>query len=182
MFRSTTNPSSSASLIHATRHSVLATAVCKSPHQYPFKGLTIPLFSYSCALFRTTQETIPNRFYAFRTLCAKHPGWGSRLATRHSFTLSGVEEPLATIFPRINTCKTASKQTTLTTFRMNTYAKPRGEGLLLLTRMWESHSWLSSWKFHEQRRRLTHTGLHGRWLIASLRMVQCDKVRGLYEA
>ena len=32
----------------------------------------------------------------------------------------------ATTF-RINTCKSVSKQTTLTTFRMNTYAK-RGEG------------------------------------------------------
>jgi hypothetical protein len=27
---------------------------------------------------------------------------------------------------RINTCKSVTKQTTLTTFRMNTYAKPRG--------------------------------------------------------
>jgi hypothetical protein len=35
---------------------------------------------------------------------------------------------------RINTCKSVSKQSTLTTFRMNTYEKPRGEGVLLFTR------------------------------------------------
>lgn len=29
-------------------------------------------------------------------------------------------------FIRINTCKSVTKQTTLTPFRMNTYAKPRG--------------------------------------------------------
>src|SRR5260370_28741089 len=35
---------------------------------------------------------------------------------------------------RINTCKSVSKQTTLTLFRMNTYEKHRGVGVLLLTR------------------------------------------------
>jgi hypothetical protein len=34
----------------------------------------------------------------------------------------------------INTCKSVSKQMTLTCFRMNTYEKHRGEGVLLLTR------------------------------------------------
>src|SRR5258708_26637295 len=34
---------------------------------------------------------------------------------------------------RINTCKSVSKQTTLTFFRMNTYEKHRGVGVLLLT-------------------------------------------------
>ena len=34
---------------------------------------------------------------------------------------------LVTTF-RMNTCKSVSKQRTLTTFRMNTYAKPRGRG------------------------------------------------------
>jgi hypothetical protein len=59
----------------------------------------------------------------------------SLLVARHS--------PLANIFPTINTYKTASKQTTLCTFRMNVYAKPRGEVPLLLTRKWDSQSWLS---------------------------------------
>jgi hypothetical protein len=35
---------------------------------------------------------------------------------------------------RMNTCKSVSKQTTLTHFRMNTYEKSRGWGVLLLTR------------------------------------------------
>src|SRR5258708_18707121 len=34
---------------------------------------------------------------------------------------------------RINTCKSVSKQTTLTLFRINTYEKHRGVGVLLLT-------------------------------------------------
>src|SRR5258708_21777537 len=47
------------------------------------------------------------------------PKSSSPLATRHS--------PLALTPFRINTCKSVSKQRTLTTFRMNTYAK-QGEG------------------------------------------------------
>src|ERR1700674_66493 len=35
---------------------------------------------------------------------------------------------------RINTCKSVTKQTTLTFFRINTYEKHRGRGVLLLTR------------------------------------------------
>src|SRR6266404_5844525 len=35
---------------------------------------------------------------------------------------------------RMNTCKSVSKQKTLTPFRMNTYEKHRGVGVLLLTR------------------------------------------------
>jgi hypothetical protein len=34
---------------------------------------------------------------------------------------------------KMNTCKSVSKQMTLTTFRMNTYEKHRGRGVLLLT-------------------------------------------------
>ena len=43
----------------------------------------------------------------------------------------------ARILFRINTCKTVSKQTTLTTFRMNTYEKTGGGGA-----RWRSHFWL----------------------------------------
>ena len=39
--------------------------------------LMSPLFSYSCALFCAAQNAIPNFFSNFRTLCAKHPGWGT---------------------------------------------------------------------------------------------------------
>ena len=40
--------------------------------------------------------------------------------------------PLTTF--RMNTCKSMSKQTTLSIFRMNTYAKPRGRGAHLTKR------------------------------------------------
>src|SRR2546428_13160267 len=39
-----------------------------------------------------------------------------------------IAEDTACKLPRINTCRSASKQTTLSTFRINTYAKHRGEG------------------------------------------------------
>jgi hypothetical protein len=41
---------------------------------------------------------------------------------------------------RINTCESVSKQTTLSTFRMNTYAKPRGRGQLSLTKSRDSRA------------------------------------------
>jgi hypothetical protein len=55
----------------------------KSPHQYHSMGLTLPLFSYSYALFCTAERANPFRFIFFRALCGKHPGWGipSFLAT-----------------------------------------------------------------------------------------------------
>src|SRR5258708_38050857 len=53
-------------------------------------------------------------------------------ATSHS--LIPHPRPLASsISFGINTCKSVTKQTTLTLFRMNTYEKHRGEGVLLLT-------------------------------------------------
>jgi hypothetical protein len=47
--------------------------------------------------------------------------------------LSCKQAPAITPF-RINTCKSVSKQRTLTSFTINTYEKHRGEGVLLLTR------------------------------------------------
>jgi hypothetical protein len=56
-----------------------------------------------------------------------------RTATSHS--LIPHPRPLASsISFRINTCKSVSKQTTLTCFRINTYEKHRGEGVLVLAR------------------------------------------------
>ncbi len=43
---------------------------------------------------------------------------------------------------RINTCKSGSKQTALTFFRINTYAKTRGEGSFLIS--WSCHSSLAT--------------------------------------
>src|SRR6266849_4036668 len=50
-------------------------------------------------------------------------------ATHYPLT---THSPLTTF--RINTCKSVSKQRTLTPFRMNTYEKHRGVGVLLLTK------------------------------------------------
>src|SRR5690348_10190969 len=57
-----------------------------SPHQYHCKDFSLPLFSYSYALFCTVRSQIHCIFNALRTLCAKHPGWGMpvRVPTIHS--------------------------------------------------------------------------------------------------
>ena len=47
-----------------------------SPHQYHSMGLTLPLFSYSYALFCSGENAISILFSIFRTLWQKHPGWG----------------------------------------------------------------------------------------------------------
>src|SRR5580658_3747920 len=48
----------------------------KSAHQRHSMRLTLPLFSYSYALFCTAQNHNSFRFMFFRTLSQKHPGWG----------------------------------------------------------------------------------------------------------
>jgi hypothetical protein len=48
----------------------------ESPHQYHSMGLTLPLFSYSYALFCTMENPNSLRFISFRTRCTKHPGGG----------------------------------------------------------------------------------------------------------
>jgi hypothetical protein len=97
----------------------------------------------------------------------------SRPVARHS--------PLATISPRINTYKTASKQTTLITFRMNSYTKPQGEAQSLLTTMSGSKSWRSPRSFHSRVKPAIPAALPWTWLIASLRVAQGGKTGGLYE-
>src|SRR5712664_2574438 len=57
-----------------------------------------------------------------------------RLACLFRRVLLGAHFPSAPKSFRINTCKSLSKQTTLTLFRINTYEKHRRRGLLLLTR------------------------------------------------
>ncbi len=74
----------------------------------------------------------------------KIPTWSERVSDPCSPfpdpTVAGVCPPFSDHFLhpskpfRINTCKSVSKQTTLTFFRMNTYEKHRGVGVLLLTR------------------------------------------------
>src|SRR5260370_42269966 len=75
-----------------------------------------------CSLFATL-------FLCFQRLAAsfrKTPGWGVPCRCR-SLTASRKIFVPCKLF-RINTCKSVSKQTTLTTFRMNTYEKTVGRG------------------------------------------------------
>ena len=53
-------------------------------------------------------------------------------SSRFSLT-PGARSLISCISRRINTCKTPTKQTTSSTFRMNTYAKTQGVGPLRLT-------------------------------------------------
>src|SRR5579859_7475158 len=52
----------------------------RCPHQYHSAPLSRPLFSYSYALFCHAQNTNSRILNHLRTLCTKHPGWGSPLA------------------------------------------------------------------------------------------------------
>jgi hypothetical protein len=81
-----------------------------------------PLFSIACSLFSQNAGA----------------GWASRMLLRdtgggmsgehtHPFSRRSACGAVSTF--RINTSKSVSKQTTLTSFRMNTYEKPRGRGV-----------------------------------------------------
>ena len=70
---------------------------------------SLPLFSAACSLFsKNTRGGIP-------------PG-----KRAHPFSPRSIRAAVSTF--RINTCKSVSKQTTLTSFRINTCEKPRGRG------------------------------------------------------
>ena len=114
------------------------------------------LFSIACALFdKNTWGGIPRQHFVSCAKTQKCQSASPLLATlthslsRNSFpchsyantrddgpTLSKFFSPLATRHSprlflntfRMNTCKSVSKQGTLTPFRMNTYAKPGGRG------------------------------------------------------
>jgi len=59
------------------RLSVFDSLSFKSPHQYHSMELTLPLFSYSYALFCDGQSLKLFPFKNLRTLYAKHPGGGA---------------------------------------------------------------------------------------------------------
>jgi hypothetical protein len=70
-----------------------------------------------------------------RSVCTACPGPIGEPRSTASHSLIPLPSPVASsISFRINTCKSVSKQTTLTIFRINTYEKHRGVGVLLLTR------------------------------------------------
>lgn len=52
-----------------------------SPHQDHSRQFSLLLFSYSYALFCTLSSRIPLLFNRFRTLFAKHRGWGGASST-----------------------------------------------------------------------------------------------------
>src|SRR5260370_2022106 len=93
-----------------------------------------PSLSYFCSLFSLFFALPSFRINHLQPLFPKHPGWGypyPNASTGHPGLLSSEKEQRRncssiTTF-RINTCKSVSKQMTLTSFRMNTYEK-RGEG------------------------------------------------------
>jgi len=91
-----------------------------------------PSLSYFCSLFALFSALPSFRINHLQPLFGKHPGWGYPNASMgHLEPLSsdkGRRRNCSSITSfRINTCKSVSKQRTLTTFRINTYEK-RGEG------------------------------------------------------
>jgi hypothetical protein len=138
---SSTSPMSSTSCVGPFR---------KSAHQSHFMRLTLPFFSYSYALFCTTQNHNSFRFIFFRTLCTKHPGWGiprfSAISVHSALEPTRAHSPadpfvarhlpLAAIPFKIRTSAkrtrspfrmNTSETKDLKLFRMNTYEK-KGRG------------------------------------------------------
>src|ERR1700737_4158129 len=130
-------------------------SVYSQPSAFPGQTRNVShALSYSCRLFFSLGPVFRARFVCFQQLAdsfCKMPGGGRSLASRplvrgprsgissrrfgsRGATLLGERTPpfsrqslcALSIF-RINTCKSVSKQTTLTLFRINTYEKP-GEG------------------------------------------------------
>jgi hypothetical protein len=125
-------------------------------------GHSYLLFSITCSLFlQNTQGGVPpsarclndlkspSRHSAFPCPLHRHSRVWDPCFTHHSFTPI-FEGSLATRLPRsarghfllstfrINTCKCATKQRTLSAFRINTYAKS-GEGVPSVTACFNSH-------------------------------------------
>ena len=84
-----------------------------------------PSLSHSCSLLAPFPALPCFRINHLQPLFAKHPGWG--IPNTYRTRGKGLRHPSSISTFRMNTCKSVSKQTTLTPFRMNTYAK-QGEG------------------------------------------------------
>lgn len=97
----------------------LFSVFCKKP-----KKLN-PLFSHSSALFKKAYFANSFSIKDFRTLLQNTGGVPSAANIHLPRALATHHSPLATILPVISTYKTDTKQTTLSSFRMNVYAKPR---------------------------------------------------------
>jgi len=101
-------------------------ALKNRPNSFP----DIPLRTLEslCALFQPRVLC----FQSFADSFAKHRGYGGG-AAGPPCTVHRSQITATAITFRINTCKSVSKQTTLSPFRMNTCEKTRGGGRLLLT-------------------------------------------------
>jgi hypothetical protein len=90
-----------------------------------------PLFSYYCGLFVSSKNVTTFRIKHMQTLLSNHPGTvsGSILSDTPGWAAQGEYEFFASTF-RMNTCKSITKQTTSTPFKINTYEKPGGGGTL----------------------------------------------------
>ena len=98
------------------------------PHPSNNKSRPVILLRTLCRLQRS--QVLCNQ--ANPHSLAKTPGWGEGSSSRYRST--NAKRHASKSF-RINTCKSESKQRTLTTFRMNTYVKQGEGGVLLLTRI-----------------------------------------------
>jgi hypothetical protein len=88
-----------------------------------------PVPSYSYRLFVVSKEAKSFAIKQIQTLSQKH-----RVGGHHGYRYADAKPHGNNPFI-INTCKSVSKQRTLTTFRMNTYAKQGEGGVLLLTKI-----------------------------------------------
>ena len=120
--------------------------------------------SYSSALFCIAQIAISHPFNAFRALCPKHPGWGSHPSNQVSpfRNLTNRHSPPSTNSRGMNSFKTDTKQTTLSTFRMSRYGKTRGgpPSLLLATPGARTLSERQRWYPSEDRQELASQDLN----------------------
>src|SRR5713101_655999 len=97
-----------------------------------------PSLSHPCSLFALFPALPFFRINHLQPLFAKHPGGGIPDAYRTQSERLRHRSSISTF--RMNTCKSVSKQTTLTPFRMNTYEKPGEGGLINPPSRTEFHS------------------------------------------
>jgi hypothetical protein len=102
--------------------------------------LTSLLPCFIASSFSVRPQTVARNPRPFTLLAPREVNEGSLEGLFSLPTIATVRRPLPDYFPsppkpfRINTYKSVTKQTSLTSFGMNTYEKHRGEGVLLLTR------------------------------------------------
>src|ERR1700686_2115008 len=96
----------------------------------PLPTTLTPLLRYSCALLDSLAPLFRAPILCFQSFA--HSSTKTRTLGHPPLFLGARAAPEKTV-PltsfRINTCKSVTKQTTLTLFGMNTYAKPRGRGV-----------------------------------------------------